>query len=130
MINAENVIKKNLDNVNTNDVDLIPGFDGVLVYFHEDNPYRFVEKTKSGLILGIESTKKYVSHETGEVEENQEYIACAHVVAVGPNVKHVRVGEDIYLPKHIALPVPFRKKGYYVINERNVTCRVKEKEIK
>lgn len=127
MIDAKNVLKKNIDGINDKDVTLIPGFDGVLVTLYEDNPYRHVEKTESGLILGIESSKKYVSHETGEVEENDEYIVCAHVVEVGPEVKHVKVGEDIYFPKHIALVLPFRKKGYFIINERNITCRVAEK---
>lgn len=124
MIDATNVLRKNLEGVNEKEVTLIPGYDGVLVTLYEDNPYRYVEKTESGLILGIESSKKYVSHETGEVEENEEYIVCAHVIGVGPEVKHVKVGEDVYFAKHIALPIPFRKKGYYIINERNITCRI------
>lgn len=127
MIDAKNVIRKNVNGIKENEVDLIPGMDGILLTIYEENPYRYVEKTKSGLIIGIESSKKYVSNETGEMEENDEYIVCGHVIAVGPETRHVRVGDDVYFAKHLALTVPFRKKGYYIINERNITCRLVEK---
>ena len=128
MINTKNVIKKNTSNLKENDVTLIPGMDGILVTLYETNPYRRIERTSSGLIVGIESDKKYKSNETGEMEENDEYIVCGHVVAVGPEAKYVKPGEDVYFPKHIALVLPFRKMGYYIINERNITCRILEND--
>lgn len=127
MFDAKNVLRKNIEGINEKEVTLIPGLTGVLIQFYDDNPYRYVERTESGLILGIESDKKYQSHETGEIEENEDYIACAKVIAVGPAVAHVKVGEDVYVTKHIAVPVPFRKMGYWLIDERNVVCRVIEK---
>ena len=122
---AKNIIKKNTENINENEVELVPCNTGVLIKFYEDNPYRKVEKTESGLIIGIESTKKYKSCETGEIEENDEYVACAKVIAIGPKCENVHVGDDVFLIKHIALPVPFRKQGYYTISEQNILCWIK-----
>lgn len=121
---AKNIIKKNTENINENDVNIIPCNTGVLIKFYEDNPYRKIEKTSSGLIIGIESTKKYKSTDTGEIENNEEYIACAKVLAVGPKCENVHVGEDVFLIKHIANPLPFRKQGYYIISEQNTLARI------
>ena len=124
---AENIIKKNTENINENEVEIIPCNTGVLIKFYDDNPYRKIERTQSGLIVGIESTKKYKSNETGEIEQNEEFVACAKVIAVGPKCENVHVGEDIFLIKHIAIPTPFRKQGYYTISEQNILCRIVNK---
>lgn len=124
---SENIIKKNTNNINTDDVDIIPCNLSVLVKFYEDNPYRTVEKTSSGLIVGIESTKKYKSNETGEMENNEEIIACAKVISVGPKCENVQVGDDVFVVKYICNPVPFRKMGYYMVSESNILCRIVKK---
>lgn len=124
---SDNIIRKNTTNINTEDVDIIPCSMNVLVKFYEDNPYRSVETTSNGLIMGIESTKKYKSNETGEMETNEEVISCAKVIAVGPRCENVKVGEDVFIVRYIANPVPFRKKGYYMVSENNVMCRMVKK---
>jgi len=123
-----NVMNKNMKDVNTEEVDIIPVNTGVLLHFYDENPYRRIETTNSGLIIGIESTKTYKSDETGELETNDEAICCAKVIAVGPECKNVKVGEDVYCVKFRALPIPFRKQGYYIISEQNITCRIVKKE--
>lgn len=128
MVDTKNMLRKNTEGINENEVDLIPGLCGVLIKFYDDNPYRYVERTQSGLIIGIESDKKYKSNETGEMESNDEYVVCAQVLAVGEGCKAVQVGEDVYVPKHIAKPIPFRKMGYYIIDEHNIMCRIRNKE--
>ena len=97
---------------------------GVLIKFYEDNPYRVLSTTKSGLIVGMQSTQRYKSNETGEMEENDEFVACAKVIAVGPKCENVKVGEDVFVIKHIANPVPFRKKQFYIISESNILCHL------
>ena len=62
------------------------------------------------------------------MEENDEFVACAKVIAIGPKCENVKVGEDVFVIKHIATPCPFRKMGYYVISEANITCRVSKVE--
>lgn len=125
---AENIYKHNTENINTEDVSIVPCNMGVLIKFYEDNPYRVLDTTKSGLIVGMQSTQRYKSNETGEMEENDEFVACAKVIAVGPKCENVKVGEDVFVIKHICNPCPFRKMGYYIISESNILCRIFPKQ--
>lgn len=124
---SDNIIKKNTNNINTDEVDIVPCNLSVLVKFYEDNPYRKIEKSESGLIIGVESTKKYKSNETGEMENNEEIIVCAKVIATGPKCENVKVGDDVFVVKYIANPVPFRKMNYYMVSENNILCRIVKK---
>ena len=112
----------------TEDVDIIPCNTGVLIKFYDKNPYRAVEKTQSGLIVGMESTKMYKSNETGEMEFNDEVVSCAKVIAVGSKCQNVEAGDDVYVIRHVANPLPFRKMQYYVINEQNIMVRIVKKK--
>lgn len=114
--------------VNQNEVELIPVNTNVVIEFYDSNPYRLIEKTDSGLILGIETTPLYKSNETGEMVANEECVACGKVVAYGPACKNVKVGDDVFCIKHLAAPIPFRKLGYFVLNEQNLTCIIRSKE--
>lgn len=127
---AENILKHNTENIYTDDIDIIPCNTGVLLKFYDDNPYRVLETTKSGLYVGMQSTQRYRSNETGEMEENDEIVACAKVIAVGPKCQNVEIGEDVFVVKHIAIPVPIRKLGYYTVSESNIMCRIKQKVVK
>ena len=121
---AENILNKNKKDINTKDVYLVPCNTSVIVKFYEDNPYKQIDREANGLILGIESTKRYKSNETGEMEDAEEYIACAKVIAAGPGCKNVHPGEAIFCVKHLATPIPFRNKEYRAINEQNIICRI------
>lgn len=121
---ADNILKTNTKNIKDIKTKIVPCNTNVVLDFYEENPYRAIETTENGLIMGIESTKRYKSNETGEMEDSEEYIACAKVIAVGPDCKNVQVGEDVYAVKHIATPLPYKKLGYRVINEQNIICRI------
>lgn len=124
---AETILNKNLKDINTEDVELIPCNTNVILKFYEENPYRALEKTSSGLILGVDGNKHYKSNETGEMEDSEEYIAVAKVIAVGPACRNVEVGDDVYAVKHIAQPIPFRNLRYRAINEQNIISRIVKK---
>lgn len=121
---ADNILKTNIKNIKDIKTKIEPCNTNVVLDFYEENPYRAIETTENGLIMGIESTKRYKSNETGEMEDSEEYIACAKVIAVGPDCKNVHVGEDVYAVKHISTPLPYKKLGYRVINEQNIICRI------
>lgn len=123
MINLNEKLIRETDII-SEDVDIIPCNTGVLIKFYDKNPYRALEKTQSGLIVGMESTKMYKSNETGEMEFNDEVVSCAKVIAVGSKCQNVEVGDDVYVIRHIANPLPFRKMQYYVINEQNIMVRI------
>ena len=126
MINLNEKLIKETDIINE-DVDIIPCNTGVLIKFYDKNPYRALEKTQSGLIVGMESTKMYKSNETGEMETNDEVVSCAKVIAVGPKCQNLVGGEDVYVIRHIATPIPYKKMGLFVISEQNVICYIKKK---
>lgn len=93
---------------------------------YERNPYRQSARSASGLILdtGYDSHEYEFSHETGQMERNDLGIICCNVVAVGPECKYVKPGEDIYLRNVGIAPVPFGGRDYWAISEQNIICRV------
>lgn len=99
---------------------------GMRVIFkpYPDNPYKNLETTESGVIFGAESSKRYVSDDSGEMEENETAILCAKVIAVGPDCKYVHEGDDIFVVSYLAQPVPYRHMGYKCIDECNIMCKV------
>ena len=81
---AKTIVENNMEDVCMDDVEVIPTNANVLIQPYIRNPYRYIETTASGLIVGIESSKTYKSNETGEIEQNNEVIKCGKVLAVGP----------------------------------------------
>lgn len=120
---GENILNNSLKNINNDNVEIVPCNTNVIVKFYEENPYRYIETTESGLILGIEATN-HKSNDSGEIEENQPGIVCAKVIAVGPGCRNVQVGEDVYISTFTSVPIPFRNKGYRAITEQNIICRL------
>lgn len=121
---SDTIIEKQLDGIKEGEFSIIPCNVGVIVKPYDENPYRKIEKTESGLIIGVQSSQKIKSNDSGEIEENDEYVACAKVIAVGPFCKNVKVGEDVFLIKHILKPVPFRKQNLWEVDEQNILCRI------
>ena len=112
------------DNMN-NELELMPVNTGVILKFYDENPYKAQElKSKQGLIINATGDSRYKSNETGEMEESIQIIACAKVIAVGPKCENVKVGEDVYCARSLAIPVPFQKLGYYILSEQNINCRI------
>lgn len=109
---SDTIVSKQIEGIKEGEFDIIPCNTGVLIQFYDDNPYRAIERTESGLIFGIQSSQKVLSTDSGEIEDNDEYVACAKVIAVGPKCQNVNPGEDVYVIKHIATPVPYKKQGY------------------
>ena len=108
---AKTIVENNIEDVYTGDVDIIPINNNVLIEPYVRNPYRNIETTASGLIVGIESSKTYKSNETGEIEKNTEVIKCGKVLSVGPLCKNVEVGDDVFYTTYSEGKLPFRKKG-------------------
>lgn len=121
---AENLLKKSIKNTNKQNTKIIPCSSNVVLEFYEENPYRAIETTENGLILGIDGNKRYKSNESGEMEDSEEYIACAKVIAVGDACRYVKEGDDVFAVKHISQPLPYNNKGYRVITETNVICKI------
>ena len=124
---ANTIIEKNTEGICLDEVDIIPVNTNVLIKPYLQNPYRYIETTESGLIVGVESSKTYKSNETGEIEQNNEVIKCGKVIAVGPSCKNVNVGDDVYYTTYSEAKLPFRKKGYVIVGEGLLICRIVKK---
>ena len=125
---AKTIVENNMDGVDMSEVDIIPVNNNVLIKPYLQNPYRYIETTASGLIVGVESSKTYKSNETGEIEQNNEVVKCGKVLAVGPACKNVNVGDDVYYTTYSEAKLPFRKKGYVIVGEGLLICRIVKKK--
>lgn len=125
---AKTIIENNMEDVCMDDVEIVPTNANVLVQPYIRNPYRYIETTASGLIVGVESSKTYKSNETGEIEQNNEVIKCGKVLAVGPACKNVNVGDDVYYTTYSEAKLPFRKKGYVIVGEGLLICKIVKKK--
>ena len=121
---ANNIIENNLDGIYEGECELMPCNATLIVKPYDVNPYRRVDKTASGLIVGIESDKTYKSNETGEIEQNDQVIRCGKVISKGPDCKNVQVGDDVFYTTFSMTPVPFRKQGLIAISENLLICRI------
>lgn len=124
---AEKVIENNTEDVYMGDAIVIPTNANILVQPYVRNPYRYIERTESGLIVGIESSKTYKSNETGEVEQNNDVIKCGKVLQIGPDCKNVHIGDDVFFTAFDELKLPFRKKGWVMVSEMRIICRIVRK---
>lgn len=124
---AKMIVDNNMEGVDMSEVDIIPVNNNVLIQPYIQNPYRYIETTASGLIVGVESSKTYKSNETGEIEQNNEVVKCGKVLAVGPSCKNVNVGDDVYYTTYSEAKLPFRKKGYVIVGEGLLICRIVKK---
>ena len=125
---AKTIVENNMEGVDMSEVDIIPVNNNVLIQPYIQNPYRYIETTASGLIVGVESSKTYKSNETGEIEQNNEVVKCGKVLAVGPSCKNVNVGDDVYYTTYSEAKLPFRKKGYVIVGEGLLICRIVKKD--
>lgn len=124
---AETIVENNIEGIYEGEVDIIPTNANVLIEPYDINPYRNIETTASGLIVGVESSKTYKSNETGEIEQNKQVILCGRVIAKGNACKNVEIGDDVYYTTFSATPIPFRKKGWIVVSETLIICRIVKK---
>lgn len=121
---AENIIENNIEGIYTGECELKPCNATVLIKPYEVNPYRKIDTTASGLIVGIESDKTYKSNETGEVEVAHEVIRVGRVIAKGPACQNIEIGDDVFFTTYSMTPVPFRKEGLIAVSETLLITRI------
>ena len=121
---AETIVENNLEGIFDGEAEIIPTNANVLIQPYETNPYRNIETTASGIVVGVESSKTYKSNETGEIEQNQTIIKVGKVLMAGPACKNVNVGDDVFYTTFSETKIPFRKKGYVVVGENLIICRI------
>lgn len=106
-------------------MEIMPMGSYVLVRPYAKNPYEKIEVTESGLVIP-ELDGKFMNPDTGE-EDTKENFACqGTVIEVGPLVKWIQEGDDIFYRRAQAVPVPFFKMGFEVIPEQCIQAVINE----
>lgn len=112
---------------NMNSVEIKPMFSRVLVKPFEHNPFQQIKVTNTGLITDLGGmTPTYKSTDTGEWEEERQFIVTGTVIDVGPECKYLAEGDVIFYRVDTAVPVPFFKQGLVSISENQVISVVNE----
>lgn len=88
----------------------------VMVELYAENPYEEKE-TEDGLKL---TGGKFDNPDTGNRDRKDQSIFAAQVIEVGPETKHVKVGDDCVFPLYCAKPLPFGKHFYFIVAEPNI----------
>ena len=100
----------------------------MLIKPYNKNPYQQIQVTKSGFITDLGGkAPEYRSRETGNIEEAEEIVVVGQVLEVGPDVKFVKEGDDVYYIKANAVPIPFFKQGLVALQEVAALVIINEK---
>lgn len=99
---------------------------GVLIKPFEENPFQTI-KREGAIITDLGGMKPtYKSHETGEVEEEEQFIHVGTVIDSGPACKWIEEGDIVMWRKVSETPVPFYKQGLVLVNEQSIMTAVNE----
>lgn len=98
----------------------------MLVQPFSQNPFQHIKKDPtSGLIVDIGGlSPQYKSNETGEWEEEEQFIHVGTVIDAGPDCKYVADGDVVMWTKPSEMPIPFYRQHLFMIPEQRVLCVV------
>ena len=100
-------------------MEIMPSGMYILCKPYAKNPYQKIEVTNSGLVIP-EYTGQFKNPDSGEEATEEQLTVVASVLEVGPLVKYVKSGDDIYYRKMQGVPVPFFRQGLEVIAEPQI----------
>lgn len=98
-------------------LEIVPNTNRIIILPYPANPYTQV-LTKGGILL--DTGGRFNNPDSGEVDFNKELVPCAQVIEIGPEVKHIKVGDDVYYDSRMAYPLPFMNMGYMITSEPQV----------
>ena len=99
---------------------------GLLIKPFEENPFQAI-KREGAIITDLGGMKPtYKSRETGEWEEEEQFIHVGTVIDNGPACKWIREGDIVMWRKPSETPVPFYKQGLVLVNEQSIMITVNE----
>ena len=111
-----------------NGLEIMPMFGYALIKPFDQNSFQKVKVTSSGIITDLGGyTPTYKSHETGEIEEEQQYIKVGTVIEVGHKCEFLKPGDVVFYTIASECMVPFYKLGFVVVNENRILAVVNEK---
>lgn len=124
-----NVLKEYAEsfNENMNNIEIKPMFARVLIQPFSQNPFQRIKQSDSGIIVDLGGmTPTYKSNDTGEIEEEKQYIVTGTIIDCGPDVKYLSQGDVVFYRVDTAVPVPFFKQGLISLAENQIIAVVNE----
>ena len=112
-----------------NGLELVPFGNRILIQKYDKNPYVKVIESSNGLIIGgADALLKpmHKSNETGEQEEEKEFISVGQVIETGPDCKYVKEGDDVFYITGNTLPIRFFENTFGCLGETQILLIVNE----
>lgn len=96
----------------------------IIVQPFSQNPFQRIKRDEqSGLIIDMGGyAPQYKSNETGQWEEEEQFIHVGTVFDAGPECKWVKDGDVVMWTKPSEVPIPFYRQNIYLIPEQRVMC--------
>lgn len=109
-----------------NGLEIMPGTSYLLIKPFETNPFQEV-KIEGGIITDLGGmTPQYKSNETGEVEQEEQFIKVGTVIETGYECKFVKPGDVVFYTIASQTMVPFFRQGFVTVAENRVMAIVNE----
>lgn len=124
-----NILKEYAEsfNENMNSIEIKPMFARILVKPFNQNPFQKIKRSDSGLIIDMGGmAPTYKNSDTGEWEEEKQFIVTGTVVDCGPDVKYLNQGDVVFYRVDTSVPVPFFKQGLVSLAENQIIAVVNE----
>jgi co-chaperonin GroES (HSP10) len=107
-------------------IELKPLYEGILIKPFEENPFQRIKK-EGNIIVDLGGQRPvYKSHETGEYEEEEQFIHVGTVIEAGPMAKYIQEGDVVMWRKPSETPIPFYKQGFVLVNEHSIIAVANE----
>lgn len=111
-----------------NGLEIMPMFGYALIKPFEQNPFQQIKISESGLITDMGGfTPQYKSNETGEIEEEEQFIKVGTVIEIGHKCEFLKPGDVVFYTIASENMVPFFRQGFVVVNENRIMAVVNEK---
>ena len=109
-----------------NGLEIMPGTSYLLIKPFDTNPFQEV-KMEGGIITDLGGmTPQYKSNETGEIEEEKQFIRVGTVIETGYECKFVKPGDVVFWGIGSETMVPFFRQGFVTVAENRVMAIVNE----
>lgn len=105
-------------------LEIVPMSNYALIKPFETNPFQQV-KIENGIITDLGGmTPTYKSHETGEIEESEQYIKVGTVIEPGYQCEYLKAGDIVFYTIASEVKIPFFRQGFVVVNENRIMAVV------
>lgn len=109
-----------------NGLEIMPGTSYLLIKPFETNPFQEV-KIEGGIITDLGGmTPQYKSNETGEIEQEEQFIKVGTVIETGYECKFVKPGDVVFYTIASQTMVPFFRQGFVTVAENRIMAIVNE----